>query len=144
MSKTAEYIITSAHTAAANIDDPRDRLAFTVGFLQTEIRKLADKYEGVRNTKYNIIEVTLNDAPILLEYEYETGQEGNTYGPPEKCWETIAPSVYIDQILVNGEWISTEGVISDSVIERWTQQIIDSETDAAREDYEERMSARSY
>jgi hypothetical protein len=144
---TAAKIISDSHMAAAVFDGPNEgnvRQTHRLAYLESALRKLVDKYEGVRDKRYDYIECELDGAPVLVEYEFDGGQRGNTSGPPEKCWEEIDPSVCIDQILINGCWISHEGVIDSSVIDKWIAQILEAKADQAREDYEDRQSERAY
>ncbi len=141
---TTEKIISDSWMAAAVFTDPLAKAQHRAEYLAIQIRQLVDKYEGVRNPKWDYIECELDGAPVLVEYEYDGGQRGNTSGPPERCWEEIDPSVYIDQILINGCWISTEGVIDSSVVDKWIEQILEAKADQAREDYEDRQSERAY
>jgi hypothetical protein len=144
MSKTAANIITASHVAAAVFDTPELRQAQRLAYLEAELRKLVDHYEGVRDPRYSYLECELDGAPVLVEYEYDHGQRGRSYGPPDLSWEEIDPSVSIDQILINGCWISTEGVIVESVLDRWGAQILEHEADVSREQYESRMAEREY
>ena len=127
----AERIIKFCSAQVAAIDDPRDRLATQVGLLQGEIRKLCDALGRFQQTPKDdpFIEVRAADAPITLTYEFDPGQRGQLYGPPERCWEEIAPSVYLNAALVNGEWIDPRDVFLPKIIEAWEQSVINMEMD---------------
>jgi hypothetical protein len=143
MSKTANDIITASHVAAAAFTDSEVRQAHRLGFLEAELKKLVDKYEGVRDPLCKYLETELGDSPILIEYEYEAGEDAVWDLNSPMCGPGTPETVYIGMALVNGHWTSTEGWPT-AWLDKWTQQIVDQEQDQRQEDYETRKSEREY
>jgi hypothetical protein len=143
LSKTANDIITASHVAAAAFADPDVRQAHRLGFLEAELKKLVDKYEGVRDPTCGYLETTLGDSPILIEYEYEAGEDAVYNLDSPMCGPGCPASVRIGMALINGHWTSTEGW-PDAWIDRWEQQAFDQEQNQQQEDYETRKSEREY
>jgi hypothetical protein len=135
MSKTANDIITASHVGSLVFDDIDVRQAQRLAYLESAIRKLVDKYEGVRNPLCGYLEASLGDSDVLVEYEYEPGEAAQTIGPPEKCYEGSDPVVSVGMVLINGKWSSTEDFHAEW-LDRWEQEIIDQENAVARDQWE--------
>lgn len=139
MNLLSATLLREAAEGVAHIDDPRDRLAQHVGRLQGAIRSLCSKFvgEGAKpQPGCNFLTAVAGDARVLVEYEYEPGESAITSGPPERCREGQPASVAIIQALVNGSWCDPTDVFAAPLLERWAEQIADSEDEVARDQSE--------
>ena len=68
-------------------------------------------------------EIELDDIPLRVELEFYPGDPGKTYGPPEDCWEPVAPDIEIQSLLnlLTGE----EVVMTREQDARWVDAIYD-------------------
>ena len=85
-----------------------------------------------------IMEASLGDATVLIEYEHHFGSPSKTSGPPEDCYEGDPEECYICAVLVNGQWILPEGIIAQSVIDGWVEAACEdaaSKAQDAKDDY---------
>lgn len=103
---------------------------------------LVDEYLGthaVAQSGCDFFIVDCGGYDLKLEYEFDPGEDA--------CYDVESPGVgpgseagvSILGALVNGRWIDVDGVFAPELIERWQQQILDSEIEVAsdqREDYE--------
>jgi hypothetical protein len=70
-----------------------------------------------------VAEMHLGEATVMVEYEYEAAQRG-TFDEP-----AFPAQVNIAQVLVHGKMVDADQ-FKDSVLDRWTQEILDSDHDA--------------
>jgi hypothetical protein len=106
-----------------------------------EANALLAEYTG-KNLKpqdgCSFITVDLGGYGLLLEYEYEPAEAPIYNLDSPMCGPGCSESASLLCALVNGRWVDAD-VFSESLRERWTQQIIDSEAEQAisqREGYE--------
>ncbi len=140
---TTEKIISDSWMAAAVFTDPLAKAQHRAEYLAIQIRQLVDKYEGVRDVKCDYLETTLGDSPVLIEFEYEAGENAVYDLNSPMCGPGVDASVGIGMALINGVWTSTEG-FPQEWIDRWEQEVIEVKNDQMREDYEDRQSERAY
>lgn len=110
------------------------------GALEQELRNLHAQYTGKGmkpQAGCSFFTAVAGDSNVLLEYEYEPGEPSQTSGPPERCYEGTPAGVGIIQALVNGRWCDPADVFAESLIERWAEQIAESEADVASEQFED-------
>jgi hypothetical protein len=88
--------------------------------------------------------LTLCDAPVLVEYEYEAGEAAQLYGPPENCYEGSPETLTILGVLINGVWCDHTEFASDMQIDRWEQAILAEIEDARQTAEEDRAEARRH
>jgi hypothetical protein len=96
---------------------------------------LAAGYGHMPQAGCTITTLSLGDAEVPVEYEYESGQRG-VWSTPEKSLEEIPPSVVIVSVFIGGYWIDAEDILSAAVIDRWTQELLEGRQDQERDDYE--------
>jgi hypothetical protein len=85
----------------------------------------------------------LGDAEVLLEYEYSAGSPGRLYGPPEDCYESEPEEITVLQMFVNGQWSDVDGVVADSVIKRWHEEIREHMSEMVQRDADDRAEERA-
>lgn len=69
-----------------------------------------------------VIEASLGDADVWIEYEYSPGDTGRTSGPPERCYPPEPEELYVHSVLVNDEWLAADDdTFALKQIERWEQ-----------------------
>ena len=146
-------IIKQIRDRVNSLHDPVDRLASQVGELEAELTKALTELSEATGKGYKpppgcgLITLYAGDAELLCEYEYEAGEPSKTYGPPESCYEGNPPNAVITQVLVQG-WCEPTDILSDVLIGRLTDKIIESELESAEvSNYYERSSyddARDY
>ena len=95
-----------------------------------------------------LLETSLGDATVWIEYEHTFGEESQTSGPPERCYEGSPDETIVLQVLINGQWIDTD-VFSEEQIERWQEAAAEDARQRAqyeRDEYEINRyeSARDY
>jgi hypothetical protein len=124
--------------------------AYMVGVLTSEIRKLCEELAAFTGDghkaapKYDILELSLDDATVQVEFQYRAGSPGRTDGPPENCYESEPAEVDICQALINGVWINPCDVLSQDVLDRWAEKIEEAAVDnaeAAKDDAAEAAHA---
>ena len=71
----------------------------------------------------------LADTEVLIEYEYEAGEDAKLSGPPENCYEGSPEALTILQVFVNGMWCDPSEFASEKLIEQWEQSILDGIAD---------------
>lgn len=91
----------------------------------------------------SIERMSLGDATVLVEYEYEAGEAAQLSGPPENCYEGTPETLTILQVFINGQWCDPADVVSDKVIERWEQTLIDKMEDDRRSAQDDAAEARA-
>jgi hypothetical protein len=132
-------LIRAAAASVAGIDDPRDRLAQQVGYLQGVVRSLCGQYlgEGAKpQAGCSFFTATAGDSSVIVEYEYQPGEEAIFDLDSPMCGPGSPETVSIIQALVNGAWCDPADVFSEALIERWAEQIAESEAEAASEQRE--------
>lgn len=113
-----------------------------VGALEQALRNVYAEFTGVGmkpQAGCAFFCATAGDATILLEYEYQPGEEPVYNLDSPMCGPGYGETVSIIQALVNGRWCVPEDVFAESLIERWAEQIAESEAESAvsqREDYD--------
>ena len=96
--------------------------------------------------------VSMGEASVIVEYEYEPGEAAKLYGPPEDCYEGSPETLTLLQALINGVWCDPADFASDALLEMWEADIllhIQAVAEAAADDYAEsqhqaRIDAREY
>jgi hypothetical protein len=78
-----------------------------------------------------LVEMALGDATVLVEYEYSPGRPGRYSGPPERCYPDEPAELCVLNVLINGCMVDAQECVAPDVLERWEQQIADSEIEAA-------------
>ena len=116
------------YTAAHMVQDAHER---TIRELCADLALLTG--QGQRpQSGCEIASKCLGDSEVLVEYEFDKGQRGRLYGPPENCCEEIEPSVTVIQVFVNGQWIDAD-CINEAIVERWQQELVESSIEDAVE-----------
>lgn len=72
-------------------------------------------------------EIEIDDIPVRVELEFNPGDPGKTYGPPEECWEPTSSDIEI-QSLVN-LLTDEEIVLTAEQDARWMDAIHDKAAD---------------
>ena len=132
----AAQLLREAAESVAGVDDPRDRLAQQVGYLQGTVRTLCAKYAGEGATPQpgcSFATMTAGDASILVEYEYDPAEAANHNLDSPICGPGFPANVSIIQALVNGAWCDPTDVFGVSLVLRWEEQISEHENEQARD-----------
>jgi hypothetical protein len=74
----------------------------------------------------------LDNIDVRVEYEFEPGQRGRLYGPPEDCYEEIAPEVTVLTVFLNGAWVDAES-LAPAVLEKWRETILEAQAELTLE-----------
>lgn len=139
---SAAKIIRQIELAGNEVNDIRDRLAQENGALKAELRKVyAECFgEGMKpQPGCAWHKAWLGDAEVLVEYEYEP-EEAPVYNlNSPMCGPGTAAIVSLLGVLVNGKWIEAGEVIQETR-DRWEQDILDNELEAAWQDRQDRLS----
>lgn len=78
-------------------------------------------------------------AAVLVEYEYEAGEDPIYDLNSPMCGPGCAACVTLVSALVNGEWVDPDEVFNASVLALWIDKIAEEEVEAiesARDEYE--------
>jgi hypothetical protein len=86
--------------------------------------------------------LSLGDAEVLVEYEYTPGEPPVYNLDSPMCGPGCGPEVAILNVLINGEMCDAEDVIPEHVLDRWRDELIETEDQVARDQKEEAMAAR--
>jgi hypothetical protein len=87
--------------------------------------------------------VSMGEAEVLIEYEYEPGEAAKLYGPPEDCYEGTPETLTILQAFINGEWVDPVEFASEALFNAWEQAILAQVEDQRQADAEYRAEARN-
>jgi hypothetical protein len=52
--------------------------------------------------------LSLDNADVVVEYGYEPGEDSQTSGPPENCYEGYDESIILLNVLVNDSWVEAD------------------------------------
>ena len=132
----AAQLLREAAESVAGVDDPRDRLAQHVGYLQGTVRSLCARFTGAGAKPQRgcaFAAMTAGDATVLVEYEYQPAEAANLNLESPMCGPGCEANVSILQALVNGEWCDPYDVFDASLIVRWGEKIAEAEAEQARE-----------
>jgi len=140
---TAAKIISGGHIAASVFTKPLSIATVRASYLEAQIKQLVAKYEGIRDPLCDYLQTWLGDSPVLIEFEYEAGENAVYDLNSPMCGPGVSESVGIGMALINGVWTSTED-FPQKWLDRWEQEAIDVKNDQMREDYEDRQSERAY
>ena len=138
----ATRLIREAAESVSGIHDPLDRLARQVGALQASLRDTYVKFTGIGQRPQRgcaFFTATAGDASVLIEYEYSPPEAPVYSLDSPMCGPGCPAEVSIIQALVNGAWCDPNDVFPESLIEKWAEQIAESEAESiasAREEYE--------
>ena len=86
--------------------------------------------------------LSLGEAEVPVEYEYERGQAARLYGEADLCFPAIEPNVSIVGVFIAGKWLDADDVLANCVIDRWTQELLEGEEERQRDDREYRMEEK--
>jgi len=135
--KVSDYTALAAKHAAEHGLNQQATLQYELGLLSTALENAQHDlgtYTG-KNAKpqagCNFHSATLGDADVVVEYEYEPGEDAVWDLNSPMCGPGVSPSAVVIQVLINGAWIDPDGIVDRSVIERWEEEILESETEAA-------------
>jgi len=78
----------------------------------------------------HITMLSIGDAMVPVEYEYEPGEPAQTSGPPEDCYEGSPETMNIIGVFINGLWCDPIDFASEKQIKRWEQAILEERADA--------------
>lgn len=70
------------------------------------------------------IRLDMGSTEVLIEYEYEAGEESFISGPPEDCYEGSPEELNICGVLINGDWCDPTEFASETQIEVWKSAIL--------------------
>lgn len=118
-------------------------------WLLSEARALARELAELKGdlseaqTGAAIARLPLGDATVPVEYEYEAGEESQTSGPPENCYEGSPETLTILGVFIAGVWCDPADVVPASVIEAWEQALIDQMADERQSAQEDAAEARA-
>jgi hypothetical protein len=135
--KVSDYTALAAKHAAEHGLNQQATLQYELGLLSTALENAQHdlaQYTGSSAKPQNgchFYSTTFGDADITVEYEYEPGEDAVWNLDSPMCGPGVSPYVVVIQVLINGAWIDPDGIVDRSVIERWEEEILESETEAA-------------
>jgi hypothetical protein len=115
------------------------------GHLRACVRLLCKELDGFHGTnpgKGTYARMPLGDAVVLVDYDYEPGEDPVMDLNSPMCGPGCAANASINAVLINGTWCDPEDFMDPDTIERWREAICDRMENEAREAVYESMSAR--
>lgn len=103
-----------------------DMLAQEVGCLTQQLDAMRRQYEGkgaIPQFGCRIAKVSLEDASVLVEYEYHRAEAPNYDADSRGAGPGCPAGATVVSALINGKFIDPHGFIADEVIERWEEQL---------------------
>jgi hypothetical protein len=149
MSRRAETIKASAKMAGQKMRDidGRHSYAAEAGALSAHVEILCeelDAYIGANHKPSKGVRTAtlgLGDAEVLVEYDYEPGEEPVYNLNSPMCGPGCAANAVVVSVLINGAWIDPM-FIESATLDRWSEELCEREYDSAREDMESAMADR--
>lgn len=91
-----------------------------VGYLHGEIRRLCNEAEALnikRDSELQYVTVTCGDiaGEVIVGFTYEAGEDSQTSGPPENCYEGSPEELEVCEAWVNG--VELSAALSESVLD---------------------------
>ena len=136
---------------AEKVGDKAARWPYQSGAFRAELRKECDtvaQFTGANAKPQSgcfFQKLWAGDAEFIVECEYTPGEPANMDADSPTCGPGEAAQIALIQVLINGQWIDPEDIFDQVVIDRWTQQVFDSQLEKERDSYEddsrERMAA---
>jgi hypothetical protein len=150
MSRRAETIKAAAKLAGQKMRDidGRHSYAAEAGALSAHVEILCeelDTYIGANHKAakgVGVARLPLGDAEVLVEYDYEPGEDPVMDLNSPMCGPGCAANASILGVLINGTWCDPEDFMDPDTIERWREAICDSEEVAARASVEDYHASR--
>lgn len=118
-------------------------MAYEIGALHCEYRILLNQLTPRLDKNTSYLASDIDDEEVFVEYEYDCGQEGREYGPPDLSWENIPPSVQLGCVWIKGACFDA-GNFQQALLDKWEQAALDQELDISRDQYESRMAEKEY
>lgn len=96
-----------------------------IGYLHGEIRRLdgeLQSYTPTRDTNLSYVAVYCDelDCDVLVGYDYSAGEDSQTSGPPENCYEGAPETMEVCEVWLNGADIAAV------LLERVAEQLSDA------------------
>jgi hypothetical protein len=120
-------------------------IAGQLGHLQGCVQILCeelDAFHGTNKGKGTYARMPLGDAEVLVDYDYEAGEDAVMDLNSPMCGPGCAANASINAVLINGVWCDPEDFMDPDTIERWREAICDRMENEARDAMYESMSAR--
>jgi len=86
--------------------------------------------------------LSLDNADVVVEYDYEPGEDSQTSGPPENCYEGYDESIILLNVLVNDSWVEAD-LFAEKQLDRWTSDIQTHHAQQRESDLEDMAAARA-
>jgi hypothetical protein len=142
----AELLLADAEKTGAQYSDSGTGYAAQAGSLRAMVRLLCDELDTFHGTNRArdgaYARMLLGAAEVLVEYEYEAGEDAVMDLNSPMCGPGCAANASILGVLINGTWCDPEDFMDPDTIERWREAICDSEEVAARASVEDYHASR--